>query len=148
MRSITASLTLGIGSGLVTAALVLGFANGLFPSAGAGPKRPPEQAAAGVSAPVASASLAPAGGSGAAALAGPAAGQAGKREIYVYIPVNLSAQEIGEVLQQAGVVSNPEDFVAAAQAQGVTQRLQRGLFHFTEGESVGAVLQKVAHGRP
>ncbi len=142
MRSITASLTLGIGSGLVTAALALGFANGLFGVAGAGakkpPEKPPEQAVAGVSAPAASASLAPAG----------ASSPAGKREIYVYIPVNLTAQEIGEVLHQAGVIGNPEDFVAAAQAQGVTQRLQRGLFHFTEGDSVGVVLQKVAHGRP
>ena len=138
MRSIPASLTLAVGSGLVVAALLLGVYSGLFANVRAASKQ--------VAAPVAP-QVAP----------GPELVQANQeqvggktkvvKEIYVYIPVNLSAAEIGEILAKAGVVAHADDFVAAARSHSVAERLQRGLFHFSEGEPLDQVLQKLVQGQ-
>jgi len=64
----------------------------------------------------------------------------------IAISSGLSAVQIGELLQEQGVVVSGKAFLAEVRRQGVEAELKPGIYELTPGEDMGEVVRKLAEG--
>jgi UPF0755 protein len=67
-------------------------------------------------------------------------------EVFIDLPAGSSVSSIANRLAQAGVVSDPLTFRAAARLAGVERRLQAGEYRFAEAASPMTVVTRLAEG--
>lgn len=129
MNSIKRYLTLGIGVGFVLASMVMAAFDPEKKMVQPAPEErvlPPREAAA---SPV------------------PASPQVKLvRQYHVYIPPNLAANDIAEMLKTVGVIGETGEFLKRVEELGAASRLNYGLFQFQEGDSLNSVVAKLIEG--
>jgi UPF0755 protein len=68
------------------------------------------------------------------------------RRVEVVIPPGSSAERIGEILRDAGLVRSASQFETAARASGVDARLQSGTYEFITGSTIQEILDDLSAG--
>lgn len=70
----------------------------------------------------------------------PATGHVAGEDFKISIPSGASAAKIGEILKEAGCVSDPDAFVEAVIASGLDSKLKAGSFTIPAGSSMGEIV--------
>lgn len=79
------------------------------------------------------------------ALIGGGGGDGG--EVTITVPEGASTADIAAMLLEAEVIDDDRSFLEQAQAAGIDQLLQSGVYIFTRGESLDSIFEKLNEGR-
>lgn len=77
----------------------------------------------------------------------PVSSENGSREVVVAIPVNATANQVGEILKQNGLVRNYLVFSLYARYTGMDSRLKAGEYILNDSYSTPELLRKLVEGR-